>query len=102
MKRNLRRIIVKNQPKNPKNNNPKNNKGKYLLYAILLGMIIGLAFIVGTAVGFYANKLYGPTVESCETISCPAEYQCKPGTVCDFQKCEVCITKPRMWGVSNG
>jgi hypothetical protein len=66
---------------------------KYMVYAAVVGLIVIIAFIIGTVVGFYANMQLDPGEETCEPIECPNQYQCKPGEVCDFNTCEVCTTK---------
>jgi hypothetical protein len=80
-----------------KKSEPLKTGAKYMVYAALVGLIVIVAFVIGTAVGFYSGtNMYSPSGETCEPIDCPDQYQCKPGEICEFNKCEVCTVRTRL------
>jgi hypothetical protein len=60
-------------------------KLKYGLYAALITIIVIIAFILGTGVGFfYATGK--PSSPKCQDIRCPDEYK----SMYNVDKCELC------------
>lgn len=57
-------------------------------FIVVSVFILFLIFwILGTLFGFYYAT---HSQEVCRPIECPTQYQCQPGTVCQFTKCESC------------
>jgi len=56
---------------------------------IVAGVFILLVifWILGSLFGFYYAS---HSQEKCRSIECPTGYQCQPGIVCQFQRCELC------------